>query len=193
MAPEPWGETVWYRCATWGRVTRILCTLVDSALTVVHCTKVLLWWGLRAVLTCGYKEMSLEGSLIICSLSKIIVVSPLLIIVLLFSPAWVLGQIYSSKHVFPSMDQALSQLKSDWLPPPNIYTAIAPTGVYHQISQYCSTWISQLGKNVDSAPTQRLYSTLWHYEIYLELRKLLGQYQLDASIAHDKRMCCFYQ
>lgn len=90
------------------------------------------------------------------------------------------------------MDQALSQLKSDWLhPPPNIYTAITPTGVYHQISQYCSTWNTQLGKNVDSAPTQRLYSTLWHYEIYRELRKLLGQYQLDASIAHDKSMCCF--
>lgn len=164
MVPEPWGERVWYRCATWGRVTRILCTSVDSALTAVRCTKMLFCWGLRAVLICGHGEMSLEGSLIICSLSKIIVVSLLLIIVLLSPQAWVLGQIYSSKHVFPSMDQAIRQLKGNWLPPPHththIYTTIAPTGVYHQISQYCSAWNSQLGKNVDSVPTWRLSSTM---------------------------------
>lgn len=48
--------------------------LCVCALPAFHCTKKLLRWGQRTTLICGYGDMNLEGSLILCLLRKRITV-----------------------------------------------------------------------------------------------------------------------
>lgn len=40
----------------------------------IHWANMLLWWGLRAALICVHRDMYLEGNLILCPVSKLIVI-----------------------------------------------------------------------------------------------------------------------
>lgn len=78
MVPETWGERVQcrYRFVTEPSLHGHLLyhSFKVSVLTAAHYTKKTSLWGLRAVLICGYRDTKLEGSLKLCSFSKLIVV-----------------------------------------------------------------------------------------------------------------------
>lgn len=79
-----------------------------SGLTTIHYTKQVFLWGLRDVLICGYRNIHLEGSLILCSFGKIIVV---VFLRPLNSPTYVWGQICSTTYVFPPVDLTLNSIR----------------------------------------------------------------------------------
>lgn len=78
VIPQSWEETIWYRCHVqgWEFQSLILYTLAScrSLLIVIYLKKKLLWRGLRDAIIYGYNDKSFGGNLILCPLSRIIVV-----------------------------------------------------------------------------------------------------------------------
>lgn len=73
-----------------------------------------IWWGLGAALIYRYKDKHLEGSLILCPLSKIIVVGSLCP---LPSEAHVIGQVYNTRLDLRPMEQTLNPIKMQLVTP----------------------------------------------------------------------------
>lgn len=99
---EPWGKGIWYLCLVYSWWLRkhlfsAFLPVVSFWIISVHCTKRLLWCGLRAVLIYTYENMCLEGSLICHSFSKVIVIGTCELL-----QPWVLCEPYSTRRIVTS-------------------------------------------------------------------------------------------
>lgn len=123
------------------------------------------WWGLRTALVCGYRDMNLEGSLILYPLSRIrgVVYSRVL-----WTPQpWVLGQIHSTRYAFPLVKRALSPART-WLVTLYHHVTVILMGmsVVHRVHSWIRLWI-----RLFSPPTTRHYwgeeLHTWQWNFYL--------------------------
>jgi hypothetical protein len=134
MIPEPW-------CWKDTDVPFAICAdlfsdpwpIVSFWINCIHCTKRLLWWGVKAALSYECKGMNLEGHLILYLLNRIIVVG--LPLGPVSSPS--IGQIYSTRPSFSPEEQALNLIRKHWLPPLHRYHyCIHEHVLQHQSSLY---------------------------------------------------------
>lgn len=133
---KPWGKGIWYLCLIYSWWLRkhlfsAFLPVVSFWIISVHCTKKLLWCGLRAVLIYTYENMCLEGSLICHSFSKIIVIGTCELL-----QPWVLCDPYSTRHMLLFVERALNPIRKQLVTPAIFVTILCP-GI---IQEFIATW-----------------------------------------------------
>lgn len=129
---------------------------VVSVLTATYYIKKLLWWYLRVVLGCGYRDTDLEGSLKLCPFDKIIAVGlPLGAMSLLTMSSWPDSR-YQVCFSSSGTDFKVNQRAEHYL---TIFTPLWHPRAYlaRYACCYCSASGSRLGKTMLTFSQQPAY------------------------------------